>query len=53
VASEPIVKEGEMEGAGDYDSFKVMVFSHLLMSKKGWSPLPTFPLQTVNCDVFR
>lgn len=52
MASEPTVDEGETEGAGDFDSFKVMVFSHLLMSKKDWSPLPTFPLQTVYWDVF-
>lgn len=52
VVSEPIVNKGETEGAGDCDSFKVMVFSHLLMSKKDWFPLPTFPLQTVYWDVF-
>lgn len=52
MVSEPIVNKGETEGAGDCDSFKVMVFSHLLMSKKDWSPLPTFPLQTVYWDVF-
>lgn len=41
----PIVKEGETEGTGDHDLFKVIVLSHLLMSRKVWSPLPTLSLQ--------
>lgn len=45
MSCKPIVKEGETEGTGDHDLFKVIVLSHLLMSRKVWSPLPTLSLQ--------
>lgn len=40
-----LVKEGETEGIGDHDLFKVIVLSHLLMSRKVWPLLPTLSLQ--------